>query len=378
MSFIKIFFIPCIAGLLVACNGGQKSDSNMPEADSTLLVSYAKGFSVDYFDNYKRVTVINHWEQTERQTRYYLVNDTAVATPADGRKISVPLRSVGITSCTHIEPFALLGEIGRITGVCLPHLIYNDRINLSYEERQIVNLGDPYNLNIEQIIRLYPDGLMLSSDAGPAEQEKRLMAAGTVLLYNNEWREPSVLGRAEWIKFIGVFFGKEALAGALFSQMEARYNAAKAIAQACDSLPTVFCGSNFKGTWYMPGGNGYMGQFFADAGGNYIYASNPSSESLPLSFETALHDCARADVWLNAPVASLSELYQLDSRHQLFKAAQEGNVFALLRRTKKNGANDFWESAIAHPDIVLKDFIWALHSDLLPDYQPVYILRLAN
>jgi iron complex transport system substrate-binding protein len=66
----------------------------------------------------------------------------------------------------------------------------------------------------------------------------------------------------------------------------------------------------------------------------------------------------------------------MDSRHQLFKAVQTKNVFAFMAKTNANGANDFWESATARPDIVLKDVIWALHPNYMPDYQPVYILKL--
>jgi iron complex transport system substrate-binding protein len=88
---------------------------------------------------------------------------------------------------------------------------------------------------------------------------------------------------------------------------------------------------------------------------------------------THFHD---ADVWLNAPTTTLDALYQMDSRHNLFRSAREGRVYAFYRRTLPDGANDFWESAVARPDLVLKDLIWALHSQLLPEYQPMYIMKL--
>jgi iron complex transport system substrate-binding protein len=82
------------------------------------------------------------------------------------------------------------------------------------------------------------------------------------------------------------------------------------------------------------------------------------------------------DIWLNAPTTTLEALHQMDSRHNLFRSAREGRVYAFYRRTLPDGANDFWESAVARPDLVLKDLIWAIHPHLIPDYIPTYIIQL--
>ena len=119
-----------------------------------------------------------------------------------------------------------------------------------------------------------------------------------------------------------------------------------------------------------------MGRLFVDAGADYFYANDTTTGSLPLNFETVLNQFSKADVWLNAPVASLPELLKMDERHRLFTSAQQGNVYGFWARTKPSGANDFWESAVVHPDLVLKDVIWALHPELLPNYTPIYLIRL--
>ena len=41
-----------------------------------------------------------------------------------------------------------------------------------------------------------------------------------------------------------------------------------------------------------------------------------------------------------------------------------------------SGANDFWESAIARPDLILSDVIAILHPEILPDYQLFYAEKL--
>ena len=173
------------------------------------------------------------------------------------------------------------------------------------------------------------------------------------------------------------FYDKEQIADSIFQQIEEDYLSASEIARNVLQKPTIMAGGNFKGTWYVPTGNSYMGQLFVDAGADYFYADNcAESASLALNFETILNDFHDVDVWLNAPTTTLEALMQMDSRHGLFRAAQEGRVYGFYARILPDGANDFWESAVAHPDIVLKDVIWALHPDLLSEYVPTYIVRL--
>ncbi len=55
---------------------------------------------------------------------------------------------------------------------------------------------------------------------------RRMKQTGLPILYNIEWQEKSILGRAEWIKFIGLF-DKEKLADSIFSQIAEQYNEIK-------------------------------------------------------------------------------------------------------------------------------------------------------
>jgi iron complex transport system substrate-binding protein len=126
----------------------------------------------------------------------------------------------------------------------------------------------------------------------------------------------------------------------------------------------------------MPSGKSFMGKLYEDAGGTYHYASDTSLGSLPLGFETVLLHLQHADVWLNAQANSIAELLAQDPRYGLFDAVQNKCVYNFNTKTTAKGANDFWESGLAHPDKILSDVIWALHPELLPDYQPVYIRKL--
>lgn len=374
---MKKFLYFIVIAILCACNQSQKSQSQLPIPNDTLNVKYSDGFRLYYYDDYKLIEIYNPWVKNEIQQRLYLVSDEYVKTPSDGQKIVVPVQNIAISSSTHVEFLNLLGELSTVKGVCTPHLIYNDDIRSRYANGNIVSLGDAHNVNLEQLLHLKPDVYFVASYNQQDEQAKRLQQSGVNLAFNNEWTEQSLLARAEWIKFVAAFYNKEQLADSFFSQIERDYLEVSAIAQSVSHRPTVMAGGNFKGTWYMPSGTSYMGRLFADAGADYFYKNEAStSASLALNFETVLNNFHNADVWLNAPTATLNALIQMDERHNLFRSAREGRVYGFYGRTLPDGANDFWESAVARPDLVLKDLIWALHPNLLPEYTPSYIIQL--
>lgn len=374
---MKNLFYFLIIVLFCACGAKTPKGEVLVREGEKLDVRYAKGFDVFYGDNYKIVVVYNPWKEGEMQQIYYLVGNKEVETPNDGLKVVVPVENIAISSCTHVEFLNLLGEINSVVGVCTPHLIYNDDIRKRYADGKIQSLGDAHNVNLEQLVHLRPDIYIAASYNQQDEQAKRLQQSGVKLVFNNEWTEQSLLARAEWIKFVAAFYNKEQLADSIFSGIEKDYIEASRIAQAVENKPTVMAGGNFKGTWYMPSGASYMGRLFADAGADYFYKNDSSTNaSLALNFETVLGNFHDVDVWLNAPTTSMSALMQMDERHGLFRAAREGRVFGFYARTLPDGANDFWESAVARPDLVLKDLIWALHPYLLPNYEPIYIIKL--
>ncbi|MDD4712832.1 MAG: hypothetical protein PHP34_05820, partial [Bacteroidales bacterium] len=48
--------------------------------DSSMHIMYAEGFSVDYYQNFKRVTLSDPWKPGAVFARYYLVEDSIVQT----------------------------------------------------------------------------------------------------------------------------------------------------------------------------------------------------------------------------------------------------------------------------------------------------------
>lgn len=366
-----IFFAVVFFFLFGAC----KSDSNKQKAvaaESGYALKYADGFSVFQHQGYQELIVWNPWKKSEVFARYYLVRDEGVQTPSNGLKIRVPVQSIAITSVTHIAFLDLLNETALVTGACSPELIYHDGLRKAFEAGKITNLGDAFNIRVEAALKLQPDMVMVSGYNQNDPYAKRLSEAGIPVVYNNEWMESSLTGRAEWLRFVALFLDKQELADSIFAAIDNNYNEVKNKAASVLNKPKVMSGSNFRGTWYMPGGHSFMARLFADAGGAYPYASDTTSGSIPLNVEKVIRDFADADVWLNCSYNTLTELIDADRKHTLFKPLTTGAVYHFNRRMLPSGANDYWEGAVARPDVLLKDVISILHPELFPEHQLYY------
>jgi len=368
MKQLLISIIACC--LAFSCTNKSAQSNNQTVSDS-LKLSYAQGFAIKYFAGYKEVIVFSPWVKGSVYARYFLVNNGKTKTPANGTKVQIPLKTMAATSVTHFEFLSLLGELQTVNAVCSPEIIYNPEINKRLKSGAISDLGNAFNINVEKTLQLKPGAVMMSGYNQNDPYAVRVSQAGIPVIFNNEWMETSLLARAEWIKFVAAFYDKEKLADSIFTSVDKRYNEIKIKAAAIKIKPNIMAGSNFRGTWYMPSGRNYMGKLFADAGANYYYANDTTAGSLPLNVETVLKNFAETDVWLNCNFQSLDELVQADAKHAYFRPVKLKQVYNFNKRKLPSTANDFWESAVARPDLLLSDVIFILHPDILPGYQLV-------
>jgi len=354
----------------------KNTNSGTVQAKDSLQLIYAEGFAIKYYSDFKELIVYSPWIKGSVYAKYYLVNDKKIQTPGDGIKVKVPIQTIAATSVTHFEFLSLLGELQTITAVCSPDIIYNQEINERVGEGQIISLGDAFNINLEQTMKLHPDAVMMSGYNQNDPYAQRVTQAGIPVVFNNEWMETSLMARAEWMKFVAAFYNKEQLADSIFKLIDKQYTDIKTIVANVNNKPNIMIGSNFRGTWYMPSGENFMGKLFADAGSEYFYAKDTTVGSLPLNVETVIKNFSNADIWLGCNFNSIDELIKADSKHGLFKPVKLKKVYSFNKRLLASSANDFWESAVARPDLLLKDVIAVLHPEILPDYQFVYIKKL--
>lgn len=373
----KISIALLLGCLLFSCKSKQSAKAEPDEPLTKIELSQAELFEIAYADNYTRITVYNPWKEEDIYDRYYLVKQEKTDVPSDGHKVKVPVATMMINSATHLGFLELLNELDQVSGVCSADYIYNPVIRQRVADGQVQDLGDSFNLDIERLLMLRPQVVMTSAYNAEDENSRKMKQTGLDILYNIEWQEKTLLGRAEWIKFVGAFFDKLPEADSIFANIEIKYNEVRELAlQEITHKPIVLSGQDFRGSWSMPGGKSFNAILFQDAGADYYYKKNESAGSISTSIEEALLHFSKADIWVNVQATTLDELVSMDSKYKLFKPYQTGFVYNNLKRTNTTGGNDYWESGVARPDLILQDMIKIFHPDLLPGYELTYMQKL--
>lgn len=162
MTRFSFVLFALISLLLTACQDKQKVVSNTENGTSVPL-SYAQGFGITHSSGYTTITVYNPWKPGEIYDTYYLVKNEGQAVPTDGLKVVIPLKSIMTNSATHLGFLELLGELDKVTGVCNSNYIYNPTILQGVKDGTIKDLGDAFNLDIENLLLLHPQAVMTSA-----------------------------------------------------------------------------------------------------------------------------------------------------------------------------------------------------------------------
>lgn len=309
--------------------------------------AYAAGFELRDSADCCIAIVLSPWTPDKELARYV---------------IREPMCRLAVSSCTHVGFLDAVGCTDRLTAVCNRELVYTPLSD------GIIDLGDAMSPNYERLLVSAPDAVLVSLYAQEDPLPVRLRKLGVPVVYVNEWMEHTPLARAEWVRFVGALTGHRADADSLFAAVADRYNRLAVLAQSGRQRRSVMSGQSFRGTWYVPGGKTFMGRLFRDAGAAYRYADSDYEESIPLTMEQALRDFAdNADVWVGVNARTMDGLRAADAKHTWFKPYRAGEVYHFMRRSTPQGANDFWERGVVHPDEILADLITVLYPDLLSE-----------
>ncbi len=346
-----------------------------------LSLQYAEGFGVEYFDGYKIVSVLAPGSGTRETLRYVLVQHGRKS--PDGfegvPRIRIPVRSLITTSTTHLPHIEKLDEVQSLVAVDNIKFVNSAAVKRRFAAGRISEIGRGRSIDMERVLMLRPDIVFIDA---PSQDNAfhPLQQAGVTAVVNAAYAEPTLLGRVEWLKFVGVFFNKETLAAARFDSVVSRYRVRKALTRnlPVDKRPTVFVGSLWRGTWFMSGGKTYAAQLLEEAGADYLWADNESQRSLSLDFETVYEEAHDSEFWITMrnEWGSRNDVVAEDERYGNFRAFKTGNVFNANARLNEHGGNDYWETGLIEPDVLLADLIKILHPNLLPDHQLKYYRKL--
>lgn len=434
----KLYILLCgatVALLMAACQGGKTAAADA-EAGDTLEMKYAKlltivkhgdgedasgnGEGADY--QYAETIVANPWKAGALLHRYILIpkgeeGDKTVAMLAKRRSmgarcttdtVRTPVERSAVFIAPHCQLMYELGCQQAIRGVCDLNYINIPDVRKraasagkasagnASAQNSIVDCGSSMAPDIERIIALKPEAILVSpfeNSGGYGKLDKLHIP----LIEAADYMESSPLGRAEWMKFYGMLFGRaknisttaagkaseaavgkasgaaagkaseatllascELRADSLFAQIEKEYLDLKAEAGKLPKGLSILTERKTGNVWYVPGGQSTIGILLKDANARYIFSDDQHSGSLPMSPEQILAKGSQVDVWAfkyfgGAPLSQAQLLQEYDG-YKALAAFSRGNIYQV-----DTSMVPYFELTSFHPELLLREFIILAH-----------------
>ena len=432
----NIYIFGALLALLVltACQGGKTTAGEAEEGD-TLKMKYAKLLTIVKYGEkgtassdkdaegaeyqYAEVNVANPWKAGTLLHRYILIpkgeeGDKTVTRLALQRTsgmgcttdtVRTPVERSAVFIAPHCQLMYELGCQQAIRGVCDLNYINipdvrkraasagkassgNASSGNASAQNSIVDCGSSMAPDIERIIALKPEAILVSpfeNSGGYGKLDKLHIP----IIEAADYMESSPLGRAEWMKFYGMLFGKgknisttvagkalttvagkaseatlpascELKADSLFAKIEKEYLKLKAEAGKLPKGLSILTERKTGNVWYVPGGQSTIGILLKDANARYIFSDDKHSGSLPMSPEQILAKGSQVDVWAfkyfgGAPLSQVQLLQEYDG-YKALAAFSRGNIYQVDTSTVP-----YFELTSFHPELLLREFIILAH-----------------
>ncbi|MCD8182577.1 MAG: ABC transporter substrate-binding protein [Bacteroides sp.] len=364
MRQISLFSMLWIIVLLLSACGGRSNTSSASEQGDTIALRYADNLTLVDYPDYTVTTLRNPWDTLKTLHTYILV-PASKPVPAHlpkGTIVRTPLSRAVIYSSVHCGLVGRLGAFGSIGGVCDLKYIKLPAVQEGIAKGTIADCGDGMNPDMEKIIDLHPDAILLSpfeNSGGYGRVEK----LDIPIIECADYMETSALGRAEWMRFYGLLFGAVSQADSLFAEVDSCYQQLKMRASLSSVSLSVISELKNGSAWYVPGGRSTIGRLYSDACGQYVFADDQHSGSVPLAFETVFDKGGEADVWIIKYNRSRDMTYADLKADYIgytgFKAFKTRNIYGC------NTANvPFYEETPFRPDYLLSDLIQIFHPEI--------------
>lgn len=356
-------------------------------------VNNAQGFTVEYYSSYK-VVKNNIADETYVLYQCGTPPPATDAVPAGSKFFEIPLTSL---SAPETVPYAFVEILGLddrvndvskfVTSSCGQKILTcgnegSDAVSVVVESHGALNNDTLLSATVSPFV----DGLLTT--AGYSYPKSFAFSAA---------QDPGVLNRAEWIKFLGLFFNKDKYASDVFEGIQKQYTSAKEAALKASeggNVPVVAWASHYlydTDESYQLSFAPYKAELVADAGAKMmdfdalskIPGVRPSAFSnTTLEFawagEGAFATKAEAQAAFLKALQSvdivIDETFTMDpatynlaafqTEYGIEGAAAEGLSWLssnLIYREdgllSKNGGLDWFEGAIARPEKVLADVV---------------------
>lgn len=378
MKFVQNTALYLIVFLsFIQCKQEAKKESGI--AHSKNEIRYAKGLEIYKHKGFSIVKITNPWPDAKENFTYILQEKDGII--PDSLKqfsiIQIPIKSIVVTSTTHIPALELLGVENTLMGFPNTDYISSVTTRKLIDAGKVREVGVNESLNTEVLIDMKPDVIVSFGLNNSNPTLDNLQKSGLNVMLNGDWTEQSPLGKAEWIKFFGALYGLDSKANAIFSGIEKEYNSTLALAKKARTKPTVLSGAMYQKIWYVPQGESWASLFLKDAQSNYLWTNTEGTGSLSVPFEVVLEKAQNAEFWI-APgdFSSLKEMSDSNPHYNQFASFKNKKVYSYAVNKGTKGGIIYFEWSPTRPDWVLKDLIKIFHPELLPNHKLFFFQKL--
>ena len=359
-------------------SSGNIDDYNM----AVYTPTYATGFHIVGAEG-KQSTIIrvtNPWQSADEVETMLFIARGGEKAPNGfrGQVLQGDAKRVVCMSSSHIAMLDAIGAVESVVGVSGKNFITNPYVVA--HQRTIADVGYDGNMNFELLVAQQPDIVLLYGVTGACTMESKLDELGIPYIYIGEYVEEDQLGKADWLIALAEIVVLRQQGLTYFSELPQRYEQLKSMVAAAQTpAPKIMLNTPYADSWFMPSATSYIARLIADAGGDYIYQQNTSNHSLPIDLEQAALLTTQADIWLHVEnINSLDDLRRQLPKFAHMPCVQRGEVYNCDKRRVTGGGNDYWESGVVHPDVILRDLIKIFHPELESDKEFVYYRKLPN
>ena len=360
----------CTLGVLAAEKEHTPADIPGLTFDHSMELSYAKQFSVDYYDGgYDLIQV------QDDSTCLVVPEGAAVpeGLPASITVLQKPLDHVYLAATSAMDLIAALGRVDRITlSGTKESGWYVDAARQAMEDGTLSYAGKYSAPDYEQILSSGCDLALESTMIYHVPDVKAQLEQLKIPVFvERSSYEEHPLGRMEWIRLYGVLFDAEETAEQLF-QEQVQLDTVLTGQSVGKSAAFFYITSNGAVNVRKPGD--YVAKMIELAGGSYVPKTADMDENalstMNMQMETFYAEAKEADCLIynstiEGELQTMDELLQKSPLLKDFKAVKNGNVWC-------TGKNMFQET------MGLGDMILDLHavlSETVPDENSLHYLH---
>ena len=305
------------------------SISDSKEKTGSMELSYATGFSVDYYGDDALIGIGDE--------KYYLTEDAKEADiPDDAQVIHAPVKNIYLASSSAMDLFLQIDTLDDIAMTSTDAKDWTiEKIASSVDAGTIEYVGKYSAPDFERILDrgcdLAIENTMIWHQPKTREQ---LIALGVPTLVETSSYEEHVLGRMEWVKLYGLLTGHEDEAESYFSEAEERL---KRVSDAPDTKKSVsFFYITSSGYVNVRKSGDYISELIEMAGGHYVSCNEDEENNLStmnVDIESFVESAHGADVLIyNSTVSgapdSVDDLIGQAPFLAGFKAIETGEVWS--------------------------------------------------